>query len=103
MRVTTSELLQLVTVRGPNEVDRLVDEGVVAPRAPDRPHPRVVGNRGGVVSHRTLSADLGCHQDNRVMIQGWIHRRRRLSSVSFLILRDRSGLAQVVVTDKRSR
>ena len=27
----------------------------------------------------------------------WVHRRRVLSAVSFLVLRDRSGLAQVVV------
>ncbi|HEU0127989.1 MAG TPA: amino acid--tRNA ligase-related protein, partial [Pseudonocardiaceae bacterium] len=30
-------------------------------------------------------------------VQGWVHRRRRLSAVSFLVVRDRSGLAQVVV------
>lgn len=34
-----------------------------------------------------------------VRIEGWVHRRRRLSSVTFLVVRDRSGLAQVVVTD----
>lgn len=33
------------------------------------------------------------------MLQGWVHRRRRLRSVSFVVLRDRSGLAQVVVRD----
>ncbi|WP_433382113.1 aspartate--tRNA(Asn) ligase [Streptosporangium sp. CA-115845] len=32
-------------------------------------------------------------------VQGWLHRRRTLKSVMFLILRDRSGLAQAVVTD----
>ncbi|HCB07013.1 MAG TPA: aspartate--tRNA(Asn) ligase [Nocardioides bacterium] len=32
-----------------------------------------------------------------VRLQGWVHRRRELSAVSFLILRDRTGLAQVVV------
>ncbi|NHN55980.1 aspartate--tRNA(Asn) ligase [Calidifontibacter sp. DB0510] len=31
-----------------------------------------------------------------VTLAGWIHRRRQLASVSFLVLRDRSGLAQVV-------
>src|SRR5690606_5352827 len=33
------------------------------------------------------------------VLQGWVHRRRRLRSVSFVVLRDRSGLAQVVVRD----
>ena len=32
------------------------------------------------------------------MIAGWVHRRRQLKSVSFLVIRDRSGLAQVVFT-----
>src|SRR5690242_14471374 len=32
-----------------------------------------------------------------VRLQGWVHRRRELAAVSFLVLRDRSGLAQVVV------
>jgi len=30
-------------------------------------------------------------------VAGWVHRRRRLAAVGFLILRDRSGLAQIVV------
>ncbi|GAA4204239.1 aspartate--tRNA(Asn) ligase [Streptosporangium oxazolinicum] len=32
-------------------------------------------------------------------VQGWLHRRRTLKSVVFLVLRDRSGLVQAVVTD----
>lgn len=32
-----------------------------------------------------------------VRLQGWVHRRRELATVSFLIVRDRTGLAQVVV------
>ncbi|GAA4697694.1 aspartate--tRNA(Asn) ligase [Nocardioides conyzicola] len=34
-----------------------------------------------------------------VRLQGWVHRRRELATVAFLVLRDRSGLAQVVVRD----
>src|SRR4051794_12495223 len=34
-----------------------------------------------------------------VRLQGWVHRRRELASVSFLVVRDRTGLAQVVVKD----
>ncbi|MDQ6656923.1 MAG: aspartate--tRNA(Asn) ligase [Actinomycetota bacterium] len=41
--------------------------------------------------------------ESRVRIEGWIHRRRRLSSVTFLIVRDRSGTAQVVATDQAVR
>jgi nondiscriminating aspartyl-tRNA synthetase len=46
---------------------------------------------------RVLSADLRQHVGERVTIAGWLHRRRDLKSVSFLIVRDRAGLAQVVL------
>jgi nondiscriminating aspartyl-tRNA synthetase len=46
---------------------------------------------------RVLSADLPRHVGERVTIAGWLHRRRELKSVTFLIIRDRSGLAQVVL------
>jgi nondiscriminating aspartyl-tRNA synthetase len=52
---------------------------------------------------RTLSEALASHKDERVVLQGWVHRRRRLSAVSFLILRDRTGLAQIVVSDDATR
>jgi nondiscriminating aspartyl-tRNA synthetase len=32
-----------------------------------------------------------------VSLQGWVHRRRELATVTFLVLRDRTGLAQVVL------
>ncbi|WP_051265433.1 aspartate--tRNA(Asn) ligase [Nakamurella lactea] len=50
---------------------------------------------------RTLCADLPA--EGPVTVEGWIHRRRRLSSVTFLIVRDRSGTAQVVATDPAVR
>ncbi|MGW0802795.1 aspartate--tRNA(Asn) ligase [Nonomuraea sp. NPDC002799] len=46
---------------------------------------------------RVLSAELAEHAGQRVTIAGWVHRRRQLKSVSFLVVRDRAGLAQVVV------
>jgi nondiscriminating aspartyl-tRNA synthetase len=51
---------------------------------------------------RTLAADLASYADRPgrpVRLSGWIHRRRRLSGLSFVLLRDRSGTAQVVVKD----
>jgi nondiscriminating aspartyl-tRNA synthetase len=48
---------------------------------------------------RILSTELASHPYQKVRIAGWIHRIRRLKSVSFLIVRDSAGLAQVVVTD----
>jgi nondiscriminating aspartyl-tRNA synthetase len=51
---------------------------------------------------RVLAADLPRHVGERVMIAGWLHRRRELKSVTFLIVRDRSGLAQAVVAASES-
>lgn len=53
---------------------------------------------------RTLAADLpGTPPGTPVRLQGWVHRRRDLAAVAFLILRDRSGLAQVVLKDAAAR
>jgi len=49
-------------------------------------------------SRRILAADLPAHADERVTVAGWVHRKRVLKAVTFLIIRDRSGLAQVVMT-----
>jgi nondiscriminating aspartyl-tRNA synthetase len=47
---------------------------------------------------RTLASALpDATPGSQVLLQGWVHRRRELSAVTFLVLRDRSGLAQVVV------
>src|SRR2546429_1862980 len=48
---------------------------------------------------RIWTTDIGRHTGERVRLAGWLHRMRRLSKVSFLILRDGRGTAQVVVED----
>jgi len=49
---------------------------------------------------RTLAAGLpSAAPGGQVRIEGWVHRRRMLATVTFLIVRDRSGLAQVVVRE----
>jgi nondiscriminating aspartyl-tRNA synthetase len=45
---------------------------------------------------RVLSSELAANAGRRVRLAGWVHRRRMLKSVEFLILRDRAGLAQIV-------
>ncbi|NYH42532.1 nondiscriminating aspartyl-tRNA synthetase [Micromonospora jinlongensis] len=52
---------------------------------------------------RTLSHHLPTRIGTTVRIAGWVHRRRLLKSVAFLIVRDATGLAQVVVTDPAVR
>ncbi|WP_197523127.1 aspartate--tRNA(Asn) ligase [Actinokineospora pegani] len=46
---------------------------------------------------RSLAVDLPSHVGEPVRIAGWVQRRRQLKSVTFLVVRDRSGLAQVVL------
>jgi len=46
---------------------------------------------------RVLTSELGSHVGERVLLAGWLHHRRELSRVTFLILRDRAGLAQIVL------
>ena len=46
---------------------------------------------------RVLSSELAEYAGQDVLLQGWLHRQRRLANVSFLVLRDRAGLAQVVL------
>jgi nondiscriminating aspartyl-tRNA synthetase len=45
---------------------------------------------------RVLSDQLPAHVGETVRIAGWVHRRRLLAKVAFVVLRDRAGLAQVV-------
>ncbi|HYK33925.1 MAG TPA: aspartate--tRNA(Asn) ligase [Streptosporangiaceae bacterium] len=51
-----------------------------------------------MTSIRVLASELGTHIGQQVTLSGWLHRRRELKSVTFLIIRDRSGLAQVVLS-----
>jgi nondiscriminating aspartyl-tRNA synthetase len=49
---------------------------------------------------RTLARELPAKTPgSTVTVQGWVHRRRTLATVTFVVVRDRSGLAQVVVKD----
>lgn len=48
---------------------------------------------------RIWTTELAHHAGERAPLAGWLHRLRRLSHVSFLILRDARGLAQIVIDD----
>jgi nondiscriminating aspartyl-tRNA synthetase len=52
---------------------------------------------------RILSRQLPLHIGETVRLAGWVHRRRLLKSVAFLILRDAAGLAQIVISDEDTR
>ncbi|WP_406643327.1 aspartate--tRNA(Asn) ligase [Amycolatopsis sp. WGS_07] len=51
------------------------------------------------MSTRTPVACLRDHVGSTVTIAGWVHRRRVLKSVTFLVIRDRSGTAQAVFAE----
>lgn len=50
---------------------------------------------------RVLSRDIKGHVGKDVTISGWLHKKRLLGGLTFINVRDRSGLVQVVVEDKK--
>lgn len=48
---------------------------------------------------RVLAGDAAQHIGERIRLAGWLHQTRRLGGVAFLLLRDRSGIIQVVFDD----
>lgn len=49
---------------------------------------------------RILSKDLKESIGQEVLVQGWLHKKRLLGGLTFINLRDRGGLVQVVIKDK---
>ena len=49
------------------------------------------------MSKRTLSSQLSTLSGQSVHLSGWVHRIRNFGGLRFLLLRDRDGIAQVVL------
>ncbi len=49
---------------------------------------------------RILASQLLSHLDQPIMLRGWLNNFRTFGKLGFLILRDRSGFAQIVIVDK---
>jgi nondiscriminating aspartyl-tRNA synthetase len=49
---------------------------------------------------RILSKDVKEHVGESVHIEGWVHKKRLLGGLTFINVRDRSGLTQIVIQDK---
>lgn len=49
---------------------------------------------------RVLARDIKSHVGQEVEIQGWVHKKRLLGGLTFINVRDRSGLTQLTVQDK---
>ncbi|MDX1766375.1 MAG: aspartate--tRNA(Asn) ligase, partial [Candidatus Saccharimonadales bacterium] len=52
------------------------------------------------MKNRVLSRDVKSHDGKTVLIQGWLHKTRKMGGLTFINVRDRSGLTQVLVEDK---
>lgn len=50
--------------------------------------------------NRTFTNQLGLHLGQKVTMAGWMHNLRDLKNFGFLMLRDRAGIAQVVINDE---
>src|SRR3990167_1637513 len=49
---------------------------------------------------RVLTRDVAKHADQEVNLRGWLHKKRLIGGINFILLRDRGGLIQVVVQDE---
>lgn len=49
---------------------------------------------------RNLNIDLKDHIGKTVTLKGWLHKKRKLGGLNFILLRDRSGLTQILVKDE---
>jgi nondiscriminating aspartyl-tRNA synthetase len=52
---------------------------------------------------RCFSTNLVARAGEQVRIAGWLHHQRQLAKVTFALVRDAKGIAQVVVEDDRLR
>jgi nondiscriminating aspartyl-tRNA synthetase len=50
--------------------------------------------------NRTISSDVKNNIGQEVTIFGWLHKKRMLGGLTFLNIRDRDGLVQVLIEDK---
>ena len=46
---------------------------------------------------RVLSSEVSGHIGKEIAIQGWLHKKRLLGGLNFILVRDRGGVTQVVV------
>lgn len=50
---------------------------------------------------RVLAKETKSYSGKSVTMQGWLHKKRMLGGLTFINVRDRSGLMQVVIQDKK--
>jgi nondiscriminating aspartyl-tRNA synthetase len=50
---------------------------------------------------RVLAINVIKHVGQEATVQGWLHKKRLIGGINFIVVRDRSGLTQVVVQDDK--
>src|SRR5689334_7839798 len=50
---------------------------------------------------RILTSDVHKHAGKTVSVQGWLHKKRLMGGLTFLVIRDRSGTIQAVFKDDK--
>jgi len=50
---------------------------------------------------RILSSEINKHIGKKITVSGWVHKKRLLGGLTFINVRDRAGLVQVLVEDKK--
>ncbi|MFQ5493219.1 MAG: aspartate--tRNA(Asn) ligase [Candidatus Dojkabacteria bacterium] len=50
---------------------------------------------------RTLVNQIEENIGNKILIKGWLYALRKLGKLNFMIIRDRSGVGQIVIEDKK--
>jgi len=51
---------------------------------------------------RVLAYELARYIDQKVKLRGWVHALRPFGKLNFIILRDRTGLSQILIEEKES-
>ena len=50
---------------------------------------------------RILSKEVSQHVGEQITIQGWLHKKRLLGGLNFIVVRDRGGLVQIVLDQEQ--
>jgi nondiscriminating aspartyl-tRNA synthetase len=50
---------------------------------------------------RVLSSDVAKNVGSKITVQGWLHKKRLLGGLNFVVVRDRSGLVQIVLDQEQ--
>lgn len=50
---------------------------------------------------RIVTSDIASHTGTQATVKGWLHKKRLLGGLNFITLRDRTGIAQALISDKQ--